>query len=354
MVIQNIEIWTDHLSLTRPYVIATREVREVDLHFVRLETNSGEFGLGCAAPTVVTLENVQECLEILNMAAYDILKGQDPRRLRALTHQIRTACSQYPSAMAALDMAIYDLLARSIGIPVAEMLGQCIRPLPTSITIGILPLEETLAEAHEYMARGFKCLKVKLGLNYEEDLERLHALQSICSSEVHIRVDANQGYSIAQTEKFVQASRSLNLELIEQPIARGAESYMLKLTKKVRRRIAADESLRGPEDGLSLTSGIPFGIWNIKLMKCGGITGALGLAYMAQLSEIDLMWGCMDESVISISAALHTAYACPRTKYLDLDGSFDLSMDTGMGGFTVSDGCLHLLPEPGLGVTLTV
>lgn len=353
MIIQNVEIWTDHLPLTRPYVIATREVHAVDLHFVRLETNSGEFGLGCAAPTAVTRENAEECLNILNAAAYDTLKGQDPRRLRALTQQLRIVCSQYPSAMAALDMALYDLLARNIGVPVAEMIGHSIRPLPTSMTIGILPLEETLEEAHEYMARGFKCLKVKLGLNYEEDLERLRALRSICSQEIHIRVDANQGYSIAQTKKFVQETRSLHLELIEQPVTRGTEASMLELTKEMRQKMAADESLHGPEDGLSLIPSMPFGIWNIKLMKCGGITGGLDLAYMAQLSNIDLMWGCMDESVISISAALHTAYACPRTKYIDLDGSFDLSRDTGLGGFTVSHGFLYLLPEPGLGVTLT-
>ena len=97
---------------------------------------------------------------------------------------------------------------------------------------------------------------------------------------------------------------------------------------------------------------MPFGIWNIKLMKCGGITGALGISDIAELAGIDLMWGCMDESAISIAAALHTAYACPQTRYLDLDGSFDLSRDTATGGFILSDGDMHLLETPGFGTNL--
>jgi len=352
MTITGVETWTDQLPLTRPYVIATRVVSSVDLHFVRLENNLGVFGLGCAAPTAVTAENAEACLGALDACAHDILKGSDPRPLRALIRRLRKKCVQYPSAMAAMDMALYDLLARSVGIPVAAMLGQCVTALPTSITIGILPLEETLSEAREYLGRGFRCLKVKLGLNYEEDLERLRALRALCSADIQIRVDANQGYTIEQARQLAHESHALNLELIEQPLARGKEGRLLGLSKEAQRLMAADESLHGPEDALRLAADMPFGIWNIKLMKCGGITGALGISDIAQLADIDLMWGCMDESVISIAAALHTAYACPQTRYLDLDGSFDLSRDTAMGGFILSDGYMHLLETPGFGANL--
>ncbi len=353
MTIQHAEIWTEQLPLIRPYVIATREVRVVDLHFVRLENNHGVSGFGCAAPTAVTSEDAGESLEVLDESAHHVLKGQNPQLLRALTQQVRISCLQYPSAMAALDMALHDLLARSIGVPVAAMLGTPGKPLPTSITIGILSLEETLEEAREYLARGFRCLKVKLGLHYREDLERLRALRSACPASVHIRVDANQGYTVSQTEYLARESRALRLELIEQPLARGKEEDMLKLPEDARSLIAADESLHGPSDALGMVSAAPFGIWNIKLMKCGGITGALQIAELAQLARIDLMWGCMDESVISIAAALHAAYACPGTRYVDLDGSFDLSRDVARGGFYLSGGYMHLLEEPGLGVTLS-
>ncbi len=131
----------------------------------------------------------------------------------------------------------------------------------------------------------------------------------------------------------------------------AAVEGMRALPASSRQLLAADESLRSPQDALELAAPPPAcGIFNIKLMKCGGITPALEIAAMAQAGGIDLMWGCMDESVISISAALHTAYACPGTRYLDLDGSLDLAEDGGRGGFTVEGGRLHLQHGPGLGV----
>jgi L-alanine-DL-glutamate epimerase-like enolase superfamily enzyme len=85
-------------------------------------------------------------------------------------------------------------------------------------------------------------------------------------------------------------------------------------------------------------------------MKAGGIQGALEIAHIAQESQIDLFWGCNDESILSITAALHAAYAMPNTKYLDLDGSFDLAEDLVTGGFVLRDGFLEVLDRPGFGV----
>ena len=86
----------------------------------------------------------------------------------------------------------------------------------------------------------------------------------------------------------------------------------------------------------------PFGIYNIKLMNCGGINSSLQIVEIANLAKIDLMWGCMDESIISISAALHAVLASPATRYLDLNGSLDLARDLVSGGFILSNGYLSV------------
>jgi L-alanine-DL-glutamate epimerase-like enolase superfamily enzyme len=96
----------------------------------------------------------------------------------------------------------------------------------------------------------------------------------------------------------------------------------------------------------------PAGIFNIKLMKCGGIAPARTIAAIAEAAGLRLMWGCMDESCVGIAAALHTALASPATRYLDLDGSFDLARDIAEGGFVVDRGGLRPTDAPGLGVTL--
>jgi L-alanine-DL-glutamate epimerase-like enolase superfamily enzyme len=87
-----------------------------------------------------------------------------------------------------------------------------------------------------------------------------------------------------------------------------------------------------------------------KLMKCGGIRGAREIALIAANAGIDLFWGCNNESCASITAALHVAYSCSSTKYLDLDGSFDLSSDYVTGGLILKNGIMYCSELPGLGL----
>jgi L-alanine-DL-glutamate epimerase-like enolase superfamily enzyme len=248
-------------------------------------------------------------------------------------------------------MALHDLFAQHLDVPLAYYLGQCHHSMPTSITIGIKDVADTLAEAEEYVGRGFTYLKVKLGHSLEEDVERMLKLREALGSKIVIRVDANQGYSFEQLRKFYEQTRSLNLELIEQPLPVGQVDDYRRLPGEIKRLIALDESLVTPADAARLV--VPpgaGGIFNIKLMKCGGLTPAREIATIARYAGVDLMWGCNDESIISIAAALHLALATPHTKYLDLDGSFDLARDVVSGGFVLRDGCLSVTSAPGLGV----
>jgi L-Ala-D/L-Glu epimerase len=117
-------------------------------------------------------------------------------------------------------------------------------------------------------------------------------------------------------------------------------------------KVAADESCISMKDALSLTSGHnASGIFNIKLMKTGGVFQALKIADVALNSGVELMWGCNDESAISITAALHAALSYPNTKYLDLDGSLDMAHDVVTGGFHIENGWMTITDKPGLGLT---
>jgi L-alanine-DL-glutamate epimerase-like enolase superfamily enzyme len=258
-----------------------------------------------------------------------------------------------PAARAAVDIALHDLLARKLGVPLVEMLGRAHEALPTSITIGIKPTAEALEEAREYLERGFRVLKVKLGRSLEEDVERLTRLRELAGPAVTLRVDPNQGYTRAELARFVAETAELAIELLEQPLPARHMAALRALPAELRERVAADESLLDERDALELVRPSPAcGIFNIKLMKCGGVRPALGIARIAELAGVRLMWGCMDESRISIAAALHAALASPATRYLDLDGSFDLEHDAVSGGFDLEGGILRTLDAPGLGVTL--
>lgn len=353
MRIRHLETWQESLPLVRPYTIAFKSVEAVSLHFVRLATDSGLAGIGSAAPTDITGETSEACGKALSDIGPDLVVGRDPRQLPEFARSVRTALESSPSACAAIDMALHDLMARAAGKPLVEVLGRRHESLPTSITIGIRSLDDTLREAVEYTRRGFTVLKVKLGHDLQQDIERLGALRRHVGPEIRIRADANQGYNLEQTIRLTEQVARLRIEFIEQPLPAHATGAMRRLPASAARRMAADESLHSADDARRLAEPPhPFGIFNIKLMKCGGISAARDIARIARPAGIQIMWGCMDESAVSIAAALHAAYASAATRFLDLDGSFDLSRDAASGGFRLEGGRLHTLELPGLGASI--
>jgi L-alanine-DL-glutamate epimerase-like enolase superfamily enzyme len=268
--------------------------------------------------------------------------------VRVLEHDFPKA----PAARAACDMALWDLLGQRIGVPVVELLGRRHRELPTSVTIGIQPIEEALRSARDYLEQRFRALKVKIGHDVESEVELLRRLRDLAGPEIAIRVDANEGYDRAALYRFLDATCDLALELCEQPLPRGREAEIVNFPPEARVRLAADESLLGPSDaGDLLREPRPYGAFVVKLMKCGGIAAAQRIAHVAEAAGIDLMFGCNDESRISIAAALHVAFASPATRWIDLDGSFDLASDVVAGGFVLEHGMMRTAEGPGLGVS---
>ena len=246
---------------------------------------------------------------------------------------------------------MHDAFGLYLGVPVVQLYGRKHRSLPTSVTIGIMNVADTLIEAAGYVEQGFRVLKVKTGLDVNEDIERILKLREAYGNTLTLRVDANQGYSLRELKQFLSATQSAHVELIEQPLPVGQEFELVDLPEQTRQLLAADESLKDAKMALLLAhQPQPFGIFNIKLMKCGGIRSALTIASIAQSTDIALFWGCNDESRVSIAAALHVAFACPNTRYLDLDGSLDLAEDVVSGGFILEGGLMRPTDQAGLGL----
>jgi L-alanine-DL-glutamate epimerase-like enolase superfamily enzyme len=351
-VIKDIAVWSTDLGNTKPYTIAFKTVDEVRNAFVEITLDNGITGIGAGNPSeYVVGENLDQCLEALQEQNLEFLIGRDIRELNQLTFELWKKLPQNPSARAAVDIALYDAFTKFLEVPLVTFLGQKIKRMLTSNTIGIKSVKETLEEADDYVKRGFKVLKVKLGKELNEDIERLMKLREKFGNGLVIRIDANQGYTPEQTIEFYGRTYDLNIELIEQPLPAASIDEMKALPREVRAVIAADESLITPVDALELIKPPKAsGIFNIKLMKCGGVSQGLKIADVALHEGVDLFWGCNDESIVSITAALHTAFACSNTKYIDLDGSLDLARDVVKGGFILKDGYMYCSDKPGLGV----
>jgi L-Ala-D/L-Glu epimerase len=350
--IKNLKVWNADLGNTKPYTIAFKTVDQVRNAFVEISLDNGVTGIGSGNPSeYVVGENLSQTLDALQEKNLDFLIGRDIREFHQLTFEVQQKFPKNPAARAALDIALHDVFTKFLGVPLVKFLGQKISTMPTSNTIGIKNVEETLKEAGEYIRAGFKVLKVKLGRDLSEDIERLVKLRENFGNSVVIRIDANQGYTVDQTIEFYKKTTHLNIELIEQPLPAKAVKEMKALPDEIKMKIAADESLISPKDALELVKPPrASAIFNIKLMKCGGVSQGLKIADIALQEGVDLFWGCNDESIVSITAALHAAFSCTNTKYIDLDGSLDLGRDEVTGGFILKDGYMSCSDKPGLGL----
>ena len=354
MKIRKIRVWLKDLGNKRPYTIAFKTVDDVASAFVYIELENGIYGMGSGNPSQqVVGESLEDTLAALDESNTSFLIGRNINEFYTLLKEIQVRFPKTPAARAALDIALHDAFSKHLGIPLGVFLGQEIKSLATSVTIGIKNVDDTLEEAKEYRDLGFRILKVKTGHDVDIDIERMARLNETFGKNMLVRVDANQGYTRDDLIKFYEKTKSFDIELIEQPIPMREIELMKSLPGEIKNIIAADESLQSPRDAFVLANA-PYacGIFNIKLMKSGGIFPARQIALVAEVSGTDLMWGCNDESATSISAALHTALSFKNTKYLDLDGSLDLVVDAVKGGFIIEEGFMRISDAPGLGVEL--
>ena len=354
MKIKAIRAWHKKMALTKPYTIAYNTMSDVSIAFLEVELENGIVGYGTGSPAEdVVGESTEQTVRNLKSDFVQGLAGRDIRHFQQLIFECRNHFVHLPGTQAALDIALHDAFCKLIGIPVCDFYGRKIDSLPTSVTIGIKNTQETLEEAKDYARLGFRILKVKTGLDVHNDIERIIRLREEFGQRFVIRVDANQGYDLASLQLFFSKTAGANVELVEQPLQVGREAELLALPRAERKIIAGDESLKDARAALGFaTEEGPFGIYNIKLMKCGGLVGAKEIATIAENRGIALFWGCNDESILSITAALHVAYSCPNTRYIDLDGSLDLAEDLVSGGFTIEGGFMKINLRPGFGVEL--
>lgn len=351
MPIVRLEAWRHAMPLRIPYTIAYETISHAENVFVRLVTDGAAVGLGCAAPDLeVTGETPEGTLAGLLDACAPALKGADPFRAQPILDEVKALCPDQPSLLAAVDMALYDLMGKRADLPVWKLLGGCRPSIPTSVTIGILSPEETVRQALEQVAAGFTSLKIKGGSDLDGDVDRLLAVRAAVGEAVELRFDANQGYTMQQAVDFVRRTTAADISLMEQPSPRGEHRLLGHITSAVPIPVMADESLLSLADALLLARGDCVDMINIKLMKVGGIGEAIAVNAVARAAGFETMVGCMDEAALAIAAGLAFALARPNVVYADLDGHLDLLGDPTTACVRLEAGVLHPSALPGLGL----
>jgi L-alanine-DL-glutamate epimerase-like enolase superfamily enzyme len=325
------------LHTRHPFIIARGSQTEYRTLMVKLTDADGVEGWGEAAATRFygeTLETVQAAL-----ASYAPLLGDDPFQLESIEALLETTLKRNAAARVAISMALHDLVAKRLGLPLWRFWGLDRAQAPRSTyTIGIdTPdaLRRKVAEAAEY-----PILKVKLGSS--DDLAILRTMRDATDRE--LRVDANCGWTAAHAVKMLPILEEFGVTVLEQPVAREDLDGLQQIRRRARIPIIADESCVTSAD-IPRLAGRVDGI-NIKLAKCGSLREALRMVAIARAHQMMVMVGCMIESSLGITAAAHFT---PLVDIVDLDGAA-LLRDDPFTGATIPHGQVTLPDGPGLGV----
>ncbi len=351
MKIKKISAYPTELELKEPFVISNESVDYGINIFIKIETDSDIIGWGCSTPDTVTKENQNTVLKSINSIKNNII-GEDPIRIHYLNDLIEEKLSGNQSLKSGLNMAFYDIIGKKAEMPLFRLLGGYKNKIETSVTIGINPIDISIEKSKKYISMGFKCLKIKCGMDPDQDIETILAIRNTVGPNIKIRMDANEGYSLERALRVIETLERLgaDIELLEQPTPAKYLYALKEVTSQCPVPIMADETALTLRDSLKLIKMEIADMINIKLMKIGGITNAIKANTFAEIADIPVMIGCMNESMGAMSAGVHFGCAFKNVKYADLDSALDFKEDVVKGGAKYEDGYVIPSEKPGLGI----
>ncbi|MCX6572291.1 MAG: dipeptide epimerase [Candidatus Aminicenantes bacterium] len=347
--ITDVEIFLFDIPLTSPFRIAIGEMKAANDLLIRIRTDQGVVGLGEACPFPPITGETQATNAAAARSIRDMLIGKDPLAIDALLREIGPLVHSNPSAVAAFDMALHDILGKVAGLPLFRLLGGTKNTFETDITTSLDTLENMTAESKKYADMGYKTLKVKVGLDPDEDFARLSAIRAAIGHGVAIRIDANQGWTVPQAVYALRKMEPLAIQFCEQPVLASDTAGLKAVRSQSPIAIMADEALFGPADAIKLIRAEACDTFNIKVMKAGGLLNSIRIAHIADAANMRCMVGCMLESKLALTAAAHVVASQANIVYADLDGNSDHVTDPIIDGITVKAGVLTLPEKPGLG-----
>ncbi|WP_026212087.1 mandelate racemase/muconate lactonizing enzyme family protein [Longispora albida] len=351
MTITEVRLHRLSTPLHTPFVTSLRTATEIRSLVVELVDSDGFRGYG-EAPEVwrvtgASIEGAEACVRLLT----PILTGADPEDLVALLGRVQRAVVGNESAKAAVDIALHDLAARRLGVPLARLLGGTTLRVPTDVTLAAGEPGGLAEAAAARVKEGFTVIKVKVGTDAAGDLARVRAVRE-AAPQATIRLDANQGWTPREAVRVIGAieDAGLGVELVEQPTPAHDIEGLAWVSERVSLPVMADESVFGIRDLVEVIRRRAADLVNVKLAKCGGLAPARTLLELARAQDMGTVVGSMMEGQIGVGAAASLVAAYGTSAVSDLDAAWWLA-ESPLGGGLRYDGATVVLPaEPGLGV----
>ncbi|MDF2430904.1 MAG: L-Ala-D/L-Glu epimerase [Mucilaginibacter sp.] len=333
-----------------PFTIATGTMDHAQNVFIRVHTDAGFYGVGeCSAFPAIVGETQDTCLVMARQFA-KLWIGKDALDIQGRLSQLHAFTAGNTTIKSAFDMALYDIAAKHAELPLYRFLGGEKRIIESDITIGIASPEIMAEKAVAFKQSGANILKVKLGKNAIEDVERVKQIREVAGSEMKIRIDANQGWSYDDAVYALKAMGKYDIEFCEQPMRTWYDDHLPALMQHSPIKIMADESVYNHHDARKQINSGSCHYINIKMAKSGGIFEAKQIHDLAAERGIACMMGGMLESRIALSSKLHFVYASSNVQFYDMDTCMlGHLQDPCIGGVTYDGYKLNIADTPGIG-----
>ena len=251
-----------------------------------------------------------------------------------------------------MDIALHDALARSVGLPLHQLLGGWTDRIQLTWIIGMDPIEEMLDEALAAAAKGFKSFKIKIGVDTEKDVEAIRRIRESLGKDVLLYVDANQAYSPTQAMRALPRMIEYGIEIIEDPIAHWNSEGRLKLARMLPVPLLGDESVVSPVDIKREIDLGALGMINIKTAR-SGFYQSRKIIHLAEQAGYQCLIGTLLETDIGALASAHFG-AGFRIFTRPAELTYHMKMHDHLleSPLDIQDGWLILPTGPGLGIAL--
>jgi L-alanine-DL-glutamate epimerase-like enolase superfamily enzyme len=329
-----------------------------DAVIVRVQTSEGLTGWGEAHPgrspgAIVSLIQNTLAPMLVGMEATDVVGvWQRVHRMQLSSHGVGSGAAL---ALAGIDIALWDIRGKAAGLPLYALLGGSRKRVPAyagGIALGYQPKESLADEAAEYIERGYRALKLRIGDNPRDDIARVLHVRDVLGDEVDILTDANTAYSIADVRRVLPVLEEIGAGWLEEPFAcNDFASYREAAKISARVPIAAGENHYSRFEFAQLLEAGAVKVWQPDLSKCGGITEGLRIAAIASAWRIPVN-AHSSATTINHAATMHFLAAIENAGYYEACVSKfnpfrDLFGDIAQVG---RDGCVQPPEGPGLGI----
>ncbi|MGE5258185.1 MAG: mandelate racemase/muconate lactonizing enzyme family protein [Hyphomicrobiales bacterium] len=359
MKISGIELFHIAIPFAKPYRLskAYGTLHEAQAVIFKLHTDEGIVGLGEADPmNPFTEETPGTVMSITREALAPLVLGRDPEQIPAIESILDRLVLGHPTARGAIDMALYDICGKVLGIPVHQMLGgRYHAELPILWGIGSEGPKEDLAAIEELRQRGCRTIMIKMGsLPIADEVRRMSSARRHFKDEIRFVVDPNQGWEESEALAFIEATRDFPPDLIEQPVKRWNILGLKRIRDRACCPVSADESLVSPQDAAELIRHRAVDVFSIKVSKNGGLLRSKQIAQTAETFGINCLMNSMFEFGITQAALLQVG--CTLPNLVEMGHAYGsvvrMSDDVTDFGRNIKEATVRVPAGSGLGVEL--